>query len=64
MNIDVFKLIKRVEKNGIALTSPSDLNRILSKKKPDYVVYENRRTKKAVIINEKRLKELLGEYFL
>jgi len=63
MDKELFNLRKRVEKNGIAFTDPSVLNRMLSKK-TDYVVYKNRRTKRTVIIYEKKLKELLGEHFL
>ena len=63
MDTDVFKLIKRVEKDGIAFADPSVLNRSLSKK-TDYIVYKNRRTKRTVIINEKKLRELLGNHFL
>lgn len=57
------KLIKRVEQNGIALTKPSEYNRKLSKK-TDFIVFNNRRLNQSVIINEKKLKKLLGDNYL
>ena len=63
MEKELFNLIKRANKNGIAFANPSVLNRKLSKK-TNLIVYKNRRTNKTVIINEKKLKELLGNCFL
>jgi len=63
MDTEVFKLIKRVEKDGIAFVKPSNLHSGLAQK-TGFIVYKNRRIKRTVIINEKKLKELLGNHFL
>ena len=63
MDTELFNLIKRVEKNGIAFANTSKLNRSVAQK-TDFIVYKNRRTQKTVIINEKKLKKLLGTYLL
>ena len=55
-------LIRRVEKNGFTFTNPSDLTRKISKKS-SYIVFKNRRLNKSIIVNEKKLRELLGEDF-
>ena len=56
------RLIKRAEKNGMLLTKPSSLTRNLSKKNSDYIVFNNRRLNKSIIVDTKnsRLRELLG----
>jgi len=56
-NLD--NLLKRIDKNGIAFTEPSPLTRKISKKN-NYAVFNNRRMKKTIIIDEKRIKKLLG----
>jgi len=51
--------MKRVNKNGYAYAKPSELNRNISKK-TNLVVFNNRRLNKSIVINDKKLKELLG----
>lgn len=63
MDTELFKLRKRVNTHGIAFIPKSPLNCRLSKKK-DIWIFENRRLKKSIAINEKKLKELLGTDFL
>lgn len=57
-------LIKRVEKNGFAYTKPSNITRKLAKKNSDFVVFKNRRLNKSIVVNDKKLKKLLGDNFL
>jgi hypothetical protein len=55
-------LIKRAERNGMLVTKPSQLTRNLSKKNGNYLVFNNRRLNKSIVIdtNNKKLRELLG----
>jgi len=52
-------LLKRVKKNGMAITKPSSLTRKISKK-TDYTVFNNRNKHQSIIIDEKKLRKLLG----
>jgi len=61
---ELYNLKKRVEKHGIAFTTPSIVTRNLSKKTSNVVVFKNRRLKQSVVINDKKLKELLGTDYL
>ena len=56
---DIDTILKRVNKNGIAFVTPSKKYHPLVKKE-DIVIFRNRRNRKSVVINEKKLKELLG----
>lgn len=55
-------LIRRAEKNGMLITKPSMLTRNLSKKNGNYVVFNNRRLNKSLVVNvgDKKLRDLLG----
>jgi len=61
---ELYNLKKRVDTFGIAYATPSDKTRALSKKSSNIVVFKNRRLGKSVVINDKKLKELLGNGFI
>lgn len=61
--IELDKILKRVNKNGIAIV-PTDKNYSKLPKKEDVTVFRNRRMKQSVVINTKKLKELLETDFL
>ena len=64
MDKELYNLRKRIEKYGIAFTTPSVKTQNLGKKSKNIIILQNRRLKKSVAINEKKLKELLGTNFL
>ena len=61
---DVDTILKRVQKNGITIIPSSRENTSLSKKKGELCIFKNRKMKKSVVIDDKKLKELLGTDFL
>lgn len=59
MDSELDKLIKRVKTNGITKTIPSKTTRRIPKKS-DLKVYNNRRLNESIIVDYKKLKELLN----
>jgi len=53
------KMVKRIKQNGITKTKPSALTRKISLK-TNYIVYNNRHKNESIIIDEKKLRKLLG----
>jgi len=62
-NSYIANVIKRAEINGIAKISRQRKNCHIPKK-PNLMIYSNRRTKSSVVIDMKRLKELMGKDIL
>lgn len=61
----LFNLIRRVNKYGIIELESSEMNRYLSKK-PEckgFIIYNNRRLNKSMIVNKRKLRKLLGDDF-
>ena len=61
--MELDKILKRVEKNGIAII-PTDKKCSKLPKKHDVTIFRNRRMKQSVVIDSKKLKELLETDFL
>jgi len=59
MDVDFQNLKKRIDKYGITITEPSIHTQNIGRK-TNYIVFNNRKRHKAVIIDEKKLKSLLN----
>lgn len=55
----VERIMKIVEAKGIAFVNSCEVNRFIPKKNENYEVYSNRRLRRSVVVEPKKLKKIL-----